>query len=216
MALQVNVGGQFSATGMQDLYPFGWRDDFDRPDSTSLGVTARGKRAWGTLLSVPEADAKARIVGGQLAASGATGYSLAYADAGTPDVRLEAKVAARDAAATLATNLRLAVRIGAATATAPQFASLRLNVAGGVQYATFDSYVPGQPRVIVQSSPLGDVLGKRLALQAKGDVFTAYLDGVAIMPPQTVPGLGGLTRHGVQANNSANAVRFDDMAAIPV
>ncbi|WP_137769967.1 hypothetical protein [Brachybacterium sp. SGAir0954] len=190
----------------------GWEDNFDRADSTALGVTTIGRRPWTVLKATTATDVVPRILSKQLASAGATGYVVASADAGTADVRIEATITVLDASSSLAPNMRLAVRCVAAET--PHFVSLRWTNTTGV--LTLNSYVPGQTGVTVNSAAQGNLLGRRIALQAVGDVFSGYLDGVQVIPDTTIPGLSGYTRHGIQANNSANAVRFDNMTVTPV
>lgn len=206
MGLDVQIPATFNASGL--LLRPGWEDDFNRPDSATLGSTTVGNRPW-RVLAAAGANITPQIESQQLAASGTAGFVLASADAGTPDVRVEATVSGSDRTTSLTPNLRLAVRCIAADT--PHFVSLRwTNVPGG-ERLTLNSYVPGRAGVTVNSAVLGNLEGKRIALEAIGDAYGAYLDGVRVIAPQIIPGLVGATHHGVQANNSANRVRLDSM-----
>lgn len=211
MGYQIVATPSFSGAWLPALITPGFRDDFDRPDSLDLGVTSRGGRAWELLPSVEGANIVPQVKDGQLAATGTTGYVLGTAEAYAADVLVEATIAytARDAA--LTPNLRVAARCSSAAPAA--FASVRWSNQAGSEYLWLDTY---GTRLTVQSGVLGDLTGRRVGLKAQGDEFTVYLDGEQVIAPTTAPGIAGVTRHGFQASNSANAARLDDITVTPL
>lgn len=211
MGYQIIATPAFAGAGLPSLITPGFGDDFNRPDSLELGATSRGGRAWNLLPSAAGADIVPQVKGQQLASAGSTGYVLGYAEAHAADVLVEATIAyaARDTA--LTPNLRLAARCSSAAPAA--FATVRWSNMAGAEYLWLDTY---GTRLTVQSGVLGDLTGRRIGLRAVGDVFTVYIDGVQVIAPTTAPGLAGITRHGFQANNSANAARLDDIAVTPL
>lgn len=213
MGYQVIATPAFTGAGLPPLAPPGFADNFNRPDSTSLGVTSTGGRPWRFLKSVPDADIVPQVKDQQLASVGSVGYVLGYAEAHAADALVEATISFSDPASVLTPNLRIVAR--AASAAPAEFASVRWQNTPGNERVILDTY--GPVRRTEQSAVLGDLTGRRIGLKAQGDTFTVYADGVQVISPATALGVGaGVTRHGFQASNSSNTVRLDDLTVTPI
>lgn len=211
MGYQIIATPAFAGAGLPNLITPGFGDDFNRPDSLNLGVTSRGRRTWALLPSVADANIVPQVKDQQLAAAGSTGYVLGAAEAHSADVLVGATIAYSARDTSLTPNLRVAARCSSAAPAA--FASVRWSNQAGAERLWLDTY---GTRLTVQSGVLGDLTGRRIGLKAQGDVFTVYLDGVQVIAPTSAPGLAGVTRHGFQASNSANAARLDDITVTPL
>ena len=195
MTLQIVVPGIFTAPGLPDLDIKGFKDTFDRPDSTDIGYTEKPARRWqtdagssGTITGIRNNEAYA-------AQDDLSGHCLVFADSRLSDGQLTVTMGNTAAAAQHGAIFRVESINEYWRFINAQNAEYRLQRFNGGASTTMGTGT-------VKPSP-GDVL--RIVLD--GPTITCFVNG-AQQVQVTDTHLQAMTKHGFYNNNdTTNTIR---------
>jgi hypothetical protein len=178
-------------------------DDYNRPDSTTLGTTATG-----ALRYVASGTVSPVISGQRIGHTAATGIGAVLVDTGRADVTIEATLAA---IGTGSGNRQGGLAIRATTAGNMYWLSTRrdANTDG------FDIWqiVGGSPtRLTVTTGGVTPTAGQRLRVTAVGSTITAFVDGFQVAQVTTATFNQTATLAGFAMGATGLATRWDDLA----
>ena len=178
-------------------------DDFNRPDSTTLGTTATGGLRYvasGTVAPV--------ISGQRIGHTSASGIGAVLVDTGRADVTIEATLAA---IGTGASTRQGGLAIRATTAGNMYWLSTRRD--GGTDGFDIWQIVNGSPtRLTFTTGGVLPAVGQRLRVTSSGSTITAFVNGSQVAQVTTATFNQTATLAGFAMGSSGLATRWDDLA----